>query len=95
MLEALARVMPEVDAEDAGIGTASRPSWPGLSGPPVEARAPGGDADKNRRERALAALSTMVGAVVLARMADDPELAQAFLDAAAASILTGRENTPG
>jgi TetR/AcrR family transcriptional repressor of nem operon len=40
-----------------------------------------------RRQRALTALSTMVGAVVLARLADDPALARAFLDAAAASIL--------
>jgi hypothetical protein len=29
----------------------------------------------------------MVGAVVLARLADDPALARAFLDAAAASVL--------
>jgi TetR/AcrR family transcriptional regulator, transcriptional repressor for nem operon len=40
-----------------------------------------------RRRRALTALSTMVGAVVLARLADDPVLAHGFLDAAAASIL--------
>ena len=40
-----------------------------------------------RRQRALATLSTLVGAVVLARLADDPALAQEFLDAAAASIL--------
>ncbi len=45
--------------------------------------------------RALAALSTLVGAVVLARLADDPDLAQAFLDAAAASILPDRKNTSG
>ena len=31
------------------------------------------------RNKALAALSTMVGAVVLARLADDPALARAFL----------------
>jgi TetR/AcrR family transcriptional repressor of nem operon len=42
-----------------------------------------------KRQKALAALSTMVGAVVLARLADDPALAEAFLDAAAASILPG------
>jgi hypothetical protein len=40
-----------------------------------------------RRQRALVALSTMVGAVVLARLADEPALAQSLLDAAAASIL--------
>jgi TetR/AcrR family transcriptional repressor of nem operon len=45
--------------------------------------------------RALASLSTMVGAVVLARLADDPELAKAFLDAAAAGILPERRDTPG
>lgn len=39
-----------------------------------------------RRQRALAALSTLVGAVVLARLADDPDLAKAFLDAAACSV---------
>ena len=40
-----------------------------------------------KRQRALASLSTMVGAVVLARLTDDPELSQAFLEAAADSIL--------
>ena len=40
-----------------------------------------------RRQRALAALSTMVGAVVLARLADDPALSEAFLAAAADSVL--------
>jgi TetR/AcrR family transcriptional repressor of nem operon len=40
-----------------------------------------------KRYKALAALSTMVGAVVLARLADDPALAEDFLEAAAASIL--------
>ena len=40
-----------------------------------------------RRQNALACLSTMVGAVVLARLADEPTLAKAFLDAAADSIL--------
>lgn len=46
-----------------------------------------------RRERALAKLSTLVGAVVLARMADDPVLAQAILDAAREDVL-GRRSTP-
>jgi TetR/AcrR family transcriptional repressor of nem operon len=36
---------------------------------------------------ALAALSTMVGAVVLARLADSPELAEAILAAAEAAVL--------
>jgi TetR/AcrR family transcriptional regulator, transcriptional repressor for nem operon len=40
-----------------------------------------------RRQQAMTALSTMVGAVVLARLADDPALSRGFLDAAAASIL--------
>jgi TetR/AcrR family transcriptional regulator, transcriptional repressor for nem operon len=40
-----------------------------------------------KRQKALASLSTMVGAVVLSRLADDPELAEAFLEAAASSIV--------
>ncbi|HEY0422973.1 MAG TPA: helix-turn-helix domain-containing protein [Rhodopila sp.] len=40
-----------------------------------------------KRQKALTSLSTMVGAVVLSRLADDPALAEAFLNAAAASIL--------
>jgi TetR/AcrR family transcriptional repressor of nem operon len=43
-----------------------------------------------RRQNALASLSTMVGAVVLSRLADDPALAEAFLTAAADSILPAR-----
>jgi TetR/AcrR family transcriptional regulator, transcriptional repressor for nem operon len=43
-----------------------------------------------RRQAALASLSTMVGAVVLSRLADDPALADAFLQAAADSILPAR-----
>ena len=39
------------------------------------------------RKRALAALATMVGAVVLSRLADDPALSREFLQAAADSIL--------
>nr|WP_294506876.1 TetR/AcrR family transcriptional regulator [uncultured Rhodopila sp.] len=46
-------------------------------------------------EAPLASLSTMVGAVVLARLADDPDLARAFLDSAAASVLADRTNTAG
>ena len=47
-----------------------------------------------RRQRALATLSTLVGAVVLARLADDPALAREFLDAAAASILPAGRSGP-
>jgi TetR/AcrR family transcriptional repressor of nem operon len=39
-----------------------------------------------RRQRAVASLATMVGAVVLARLADDPGLADEFLAAASASV---------
>jgi TetR/AcrR family transcriptional repressor of nem operon len=40
-----------------------------------------------KRQKGLAALSTMVGAVVLSRLAGDPVLSREFLQAAAASIL--------
>ena len=40
-----------------------------------------------RRHDAVAALSTMVGAVVLARIADDPDLANEFLAVAKAAVL--------
>jgi TetR/AcrR family transcriptional regulator, transcriptional repressor for nem operon len=40
-----------------------------------------------RRDHAVTALSTMVGAVVLARIADDPDLANEFLAVAAAEVL--------
>jgi TetR/AcrR family transcriptional repressor of nem operon len=46
-----------------------------------------------RRQNALASLSTMVGAVVLSRLADDPALAEAFLAAAADSVL-GTKRAP-
>ena len=42
-----------------------------------------------RRDNAVAALSTMVGAVVLARIADDPELANEFLAVAASAVVSG------
>ena len=48
-----------------------------------------------KRDRALTALSTMVGAVVLARLADDPALSQAFLDAAADAVLPHAVNRSG
>lgn len=39
-----------------------------------------------KRDKATAILSTMVGAVTLARVVNDPRLAQSFLDVAAASV---------
>jgi TetR/AcrR family transcriptional repressor of nem operon len=44
---------------------------------------------KQREDSALAALATMVGAVVLARLADDPDLAEGFLRAAKAEVTAG------
>jgi TetR/AcrR family transcriptional repressor of nem operon len=41
---------------------------------------------KKPNGKALAILSTMVGAVTLARVVNDPDLAQAFLDAAAKQV---------
>lgn len=41
-------------------------------------------------ERANAALSAMVGAVVLARLTDDPAMAEAFLEAVKGSVLGGQ-----
>ena len=41
---------------------------------------------KRRRHRALASLSAMVGAVVLARLCDDQRLADEFLDAARRAV---------
>jgi TetR/AcrR family transcriptional repressor of nem operon len=46
-----------------------------------------------KQQKALASLSTMVGAVVLSRLADDPALSQAFLKAAADSILPGKRTS--
>ena len=45
---------------------------------------------EGERRRALAALSTMVGAVVLARLADSPGVADAILAAARQAVLGGR-----
>jgi TetR/AcrR family transcriptional repressor of nem operon len=47
-----------------------------------------------RRDRALAALSTMVGAVVLARLSSDERLAAAFLAAAKAAVLSDAAPVP-
>ena len=38
------------------------------------------------REKAMAILSTMVGALTLSRVVNDPRLAQSFLDAAAKNV---------
>jgi TetR/AcrR family transcriptional repressor of nem operon len=46
-----------------------------------------------KRQKALASLSTMVGAVVLSRLADDPALAEAFLQAAADTVLMQKQKT--
>ena len=43
----------------------------------------GGEAD---RAKAMAVLATMVGAVTLSRVVNDPDLAQALLDAAAEQV---------
>ncbi|MER8411219.1 MULTISPECIES: TetR/AcrR family transcriptional regulator [unclassified Mesorhizobium] len=44
-----------------------------------------GDSEKSGK-KAMAVLSTMVGAVVLSRVVNDPDLARAFLDAAADQV---------
>jgi len=47
-----------------------------------------GEAPEDRRRKAFASLSAMVGAVILARAMDDPALSQEFLSA------TRQELTP-
>jgi len=42
--------------------------------------------DKAPKRKAMAILSTMVGALTLSRVVNDPDLAQAFLDAAAKQV---------
>src|SRR5262245_27503358 len=51
----------------------------------LAAQMPGGDAPENR-ERALATLSAMVGALLLSRAIDDPALSQAMRDAVLRSV---------
>ena len=41
---------------------------------------------QEKRDKALAILSTMVGALTLSRVVNDPRLAQSFLDVAAESV---------
>jgi TetR/AcrR family transcriptional repressor of nem operon len=55
---------------------------------------PRGLPDQRRRERALAALSTMVGAVVLARLSSDQRMATSFLMAAKEAVLSDADATP-
>jgi TetR/AcrR family transcriptional regulator, transcriptional repressor for nem operon len=43
--------------------------------------------DEDAKGKAMATLSTMVGAVMLSRVVNDPELAQGLLDAAARQVL--------
>ena len=45
-----------------------------------------GTDDEGARGKAMAILSTMVGAVTLSRVVNDPDLAQALLDAAAEQV---------
>lgn len=42
--------------------------------------------NEEKRDKAMAILSTMVGAVTLSRIVNDPRLAQSFLDATAESV---------
>jgi TetR/AcrR family transcriptional repressor of nem operon len=46
----------------------------------------GGAGDEASRSKAMAILATMVGAVTLSRTINDPDLAQAVLDAAAKQV---------
>ena len=45
-----------------------------------------GTEGKEPKGKAMAILATMVGALTLARAVNDPDLAQAFLDAAAQQV---------
>jgi len=45
-----------------------------------------GTGDEASRGKAMAILATMVGAVTLSRVVNDPDLAQALLDAAAKQV---------
>ncbi len=48
--------------------------------------------NEETREKAMAILSTMVGALTLSRVVNDPRLAQSFLDAAAESVRKAARN---
>jgi TetR/AcrR family transcriptional regulator, transcriptional repressor for nem operon len=50
--------------------------------------------EAERRKRSLAGLSAMVGAVILARAMDDPDLADEFLEATRDSLLPPPEQQP-
>ena len=49
--------------------------------------------DADARPRAMAVMSTMVGAVLLSRSVNDPAMARQILEAAADSIMTNTERT--
>jgi AcrR family transcriptional regulator len=86
---------PEGGCTLAALGTETARQAPGLRSVATRnvtamagllaAQLPGGDTPDNR-DRALAMLSGMVGALVIARMVDDPALSTAVRDAVARSI---------
>jgi len=53
-----------------------------------------GGADSEAENRAMAVLSTMVGAVLLARAVNDPTMSRQFLKAAAGSVMDQTAATP-
>lgn len=53
---------------------------------------PGGS-NAERRKKAIAAMAEMVGAIVLARMVDDPQLSKEILDATKASLVAASSVT--
>lgn len=59
----------------------------------LAARLPG-RSRQARRRRAIAAMAEMVGAVILARAVDDPELSKEILGAATQDLLTSSGHTP-
>ena len=50
----------------------------------------GADESGGAEDAAMAALSTMVGALILSRVVNDPDLSKRFLDTAAASLTRDR-----
>lgn len=51
--------------------------------------------DKEAKRRAMAILSTMVGAVMLSRVVNDPDLARGFLEAAAQQVREASDTQKG
>ena len=77
-----ARQGPDVKAEfEAGVKAHLDVLGRFLAGTDDEA-----SRDKASRDKAMAILATMVGAVTLSRVVNDPDLAQALLDAAAEQV---------